>query len=95
MIRRDLVRLAAPALLFHAGRASAQAPACFNPDALPAGQKSLRRSLGFELQSRDPQKNCGGCAYYTPKADGCGTCVLFSGGPVAVKSVCRNWSKRG
>ncbi|MBY0422315.1 MAG: high-potential iron-sulfur protein [Parvularculaceae bacterium] len=97
MRRRAVIAVAgaAPALFLLTRRAAAEAaPACFNPDALPASQKSLRRSLGFELQSKDPKKTCAGCAFYTAKTQGCGACALFSGGPVAAASVCRNWSKK-
>ncbi|MFD1613202.1 high-potential iron-sulfur protein [Sphingomonas tabacisoli] len=96
--RRGLLCVAATgaAAIALASRASAaNAEACFNPDALPAAQKSLRRSLGFQLASPDPARKCGGCAFFTAKPEGCGSCALLSGGPVTAASVCNSWAKRG
>lgn len=69
--------------------------ACFNPDALPASQKSMRRSLGFAAVSTDSSKSCGGCAFFTGTTNGCGKCQLLSGGAVASQSTCRSWAKKG
>ena len=92
--RRGLFRLAVAApLLVATTKARAQdAAACVNLDALPASQKSMRRSLGFKAQSTDPKKRCGTCAFFTAAAAGCGKCQLLSGGAVAQASVCDNWA---
>ena len=96
-VRRSLVGLAAtaPLLLLVSGeRALAQDNACFDPNALPANQKSMRRSLGFKLQAPDPKKKCGTCAFFTaPKGD-CGKCALLSGGIVAAGNVCDSWAPK-
>jgi hypothetical protein len=84
--------LAAPVGLLVAARAPD--PACFDPAALPPGQKSMRQSLGFQLQSSDPKKNCGGCAFFQPKGGACGTCMLLSGGAVTSTSVCNSWAAK-
>lgn len=94
--RRGLFGLAAAApLLVLGAKAGAQdAAACVNLDALPASQKSMRRSLGFKPQSTDPKKRCGTCAFFTAAAPGCGKCQLLSGGAVAATSVCDNWASK-
>jgi hypothetical protein len=92
--RRGLFALAAGAMVVGAS-AKAESAACFDPEALPSGQKSLRQSLGFKLQSPDPAKSCGGCAFFTATKAGCGSCALLSGGPVTAASVCDSWAKKG
>ena len=97
--RRGLIGLAAGAPLLLAGLATAgraeDAPAiCVNLDTLPASQKSMRRSLGFKLQSPDPKKHCGICAFFTGVAGGCGKCQLLSGGAVAATGVCDSWAAK-
>ncbi len=91
--RRGLLALALAAPLLWAGAASArEVAACVDLDALPAGQKSMRRSLGFKLETTDPRKRCGTCAFFTPGAGACGKCQLLSGGAVAATSICDNWT---
>lgn len=96
--RRGLIGLAAGAPLLLAGLATAghaeDVPVCVNLDTLPASQKSMRRSLGFKLQSPDPNKHCGLCAFFTGAAGGCGKCQLLSGGAVAAASVCDSWAAK-
>ena len=93
--RRGLFAFAAGAGLLMLGRkapAQEAAAQCFNPDSLPASQKSLRQSLGFQLQSADPKKHCASCAFFTATSGGCGTCMLLSGGAVTTQSVCNSWA---
>lgn len=77
------------------GAIAADAPACFDPEKLPASAKSLRKALGFVTPAPDPAKACGGCAFFVAGTSGCGTCGLLSGGPVTAKSWCRSWAKKG
>lgn len=96
--RRNLLGLAAcaPAVMLLGAGASAQgAPACVNPDTLPASQKNRRRSLNFVLQSPDPKKSCGKCAFFTGTTGGCGRCQMLSGGIVASASVCDSFAPKG
>lgn len=93
---------AAPLVLLglSSGAGAADAPACFDPEKLPASAKSLRKALGFVTPAPDPAKACGGCAFFVATAKngegaGCGTCGLLSGGPVTAKSWCRSWAKKG
>lgn len=98
--RRALFGLAAMApLAIGAAAASAragnlQATPCFDPNALPASQKGMRRSLNFKVVSPDPAKMCGGCAFYFQPSGNCGKCQLLTGGPVAANSVCDSWAKK-
>ncbi len=97
--RRGLFGLAAatPLLLLASLGAKARAQdaaVCVNLDALPASQKSMRRSLGFKPQAPDPKKRCGNCAFFTASAGGCGQCQLLSGGAVAATNVCDNWAAK-
>ncbi len=86
--------LAAPLLMMGAEAGAQDAAACVNLDALPASQKSMRRSLGFKPRSTDPKKRCGTCAFFTATGGGCGKCQLLNGGAVAATSVCDNWATK-
>ena len=92
--RRGLLALALVAPLLWAGAAASaqEVAACVDLDALPAGQKSMRRSLGFKLETTDAKKRCGTCAFFTLGAGACGKCRLLSGGAVAATSICDNWT---
>ena len=96
--RRNFLALAAgaPLALLAAGRTrAADAPACYDPAALPFSQKSQRRSLGYLEVSADPKKHCGACAFFTAAAQGgCGTCQLLSGGPVRADAVCGSFAAK-
>lgn len=70
------------------------ANSCYDPSALPASQRSRRRSLGFREQSGDPAKRCGTCAFFTSSSAGCGKCALLTGGPVTAQSVCNSWARK-
>lgn len=85
---------AAPFAAISAGRALAADAACYNPEALPSAQKSLRTSLEFVEVTADPKKHCSLCAFYTETAPGCGNCQLLSG-PVTANSFCSSWAAKG
>lgn len=80
------------AVLAHAG-ARAQAPACYDPAALPLSQKNRRRSLGYAEASDDPARHCSICSFFTAGAAGCGTCGLLNG-PVNAGAVCASFAPR-
>jgi hypothetical protein len=98
MSRRSLFALFAAAPVIAAGLASTaqaqEASACVDLDNLSTGQKGMRRSLGFKLQSTDPNKHCSSCTFFSAPSGGCGKCQLLSGGPVAENSVCDSWAKK-
>src|SRR3954462_14689618 len=89
---RRRLRAAAPMLLGGLARAAKAADACADLDALPAVQKNLRKSLEFKVDSGDPKKRCGLCAFYTAAAGDCGKCQLFSNGPVGAGSICKSFA---
>jgi hypothetical protein len=74
--------------------AQAAAPACFDVEKLPMSQKSIRKSLGFQMHFTDPNKKCGTCNFYTPGSGDCGKCQIFDNGPTTVNSVCSSWAKK-
>ena len=101
--RRHFLALVAgtPLALFATGRARAEAssangaPICYDPAALPFGQKNQRRSLGYVEVSADPKKHCGTCAFFTAATQGgCGTCQLLGGGPVRADALCNSFAAK-
>lgn len=91
--RRRLFALAvAPVALVGWGEPAGAA--CFDTNAMPANQKSMRRSLGFK-DATDAEKRCGTCAFYATTAADCGKCALLSGGAVAAANVCDSWAAKG
>lgn len=93
--RRNLLALIALAPLGIAGARAQSAPACYDPAALPASQKGIRKALGFQDVSSDPTKRCAGCAFFAGTKPGCGTCALLSSGPVSAASVCNSFARKG
>lgn len=94
--RRRFLALAAgsvPLALLAAGGARAQAPACYDPAALPLSQKNRRRSLGYVEASSEPAKHCSACSFFTAGETGCGTCGLLAG-PVNAGAVCSSFAPR-
>ena len=95
--RRSFIALAGltPVALLGARQAFAQAqPACVNPNALSLAQKSLRRSVGYVEPSPHGDKRCGLCAFFVAAQNGCGTCQILSGGPVAQNAYCTSFAPK-
>jgi hypothetical protein len=93
--RRSLLGLIAIAPLGALAAKAQTAPAaCYDPASLPAGQKSLRRSLDFQEKAPDPAKRCGDCAFFKPSQGDCGACQILSG-PTTAGSVCNSWAAKG
>lgn len=92
--RRGILGLAGLVGLGIATAASGQA-VCLDMATLPAGQKNMRKSIGFQEQSSDPKKHCATCTFFTAKGASCGTCALLSGGAVNPTSVCASWAAKG
>lgn len=75
---------------------AAEPPMCADPQSLPASQRSMRQSLGFQPVSESATKKCGSCAFFAAKpASLCGACALLSGGLVANTSICGSWVRKG
>jgi hypothetical protein len=100
--RRSLFALAAvsPLVLLGlmsrpaAAQTQAAAPACFDLEKLPMSQKSIRKSLGFQMHYTDPNKRCGTCNFFTPGTGDCGKCQIFDNGPTTANSTCSSWAKK-
>lgn len=67
---------------------------CADPSALTSAEQSVRRTLNYKEVSADPAKVCSGCEFYRAPKDGsgCGTCEMYSGGPVNPGGHCDSWS---
>ncbi len=94
--RRHFLVLAglSPLAMLSARSASAQAAACYDPEALPLSQKNRRRSIGYTDPSTDPKKHCGACTFFTAGEGGCGTCAILTGGPVSAPAVCNSFAPK-
>lgn len=91
--RRGLLALAfAAPVAARAARAAASPGVCVDLDALPASQKSMRRSLNFKLVS-DDSRRCSGCAFFTGTDADCGRCQILSG-PAPAQGRCDSWAAR-
>ena len=79
-----------------AGASSAGANVCYDPSKVDPSQESMREALHYAEKSPDPAKVCPGCTYSTfASAQAmCGTCNIFSGGPVNPHGHCDSWTKR-
>ena len=95
--RRNLVfLLAVVSPLLGLGRARAaqdNGEPCEGLDSLSRSQRSMRRALGFKIQTED-ERRCLDCAFYSadPAVPGCGGCSLLGGEPVHAASVCDSWA---
>lgn len=57
---------------------SASASTCYDPEKLPRSQKNRRRGLDFKEESPAKERECRGCAFFTPeKVDVCGKCTIL------------------
>lgn len=70
------------------------APACFDPAALPARDRNMRRAVSFQAVSPDPKKHCSLCTFFKPVGSDCGSCQLLNGGVVNAISVCDSWAPK-
>jgi hypothetical protein len=91
--RRALLALALAAPALALARAAAAEEACVDLDALPSGQRSMRKTLNFQLASDDPARRCGGCAFFSAPKGACGQCQIFNG-PVPAQGRCDSWAAR-
>lgn len=95
--RRRFLAIAglAPVALLGARDSFAQAKsACYDMSTMSLAQKNMRRSVGFVDPAPDAAKRCGTCAFFVAKPDGCGTCQILSGGPVAPTAVCTSFAPK-
>ncbi|MEO1077965.1 MAG: high-potential iron-sulfur protein [Pseudomonadota bacterium] len=67
---------------------------CADPGGMTSAQASVRRSLNYTEQSSDASQVCTGCDFFKAGAGSgnCGSCEIFSGGPVNPAGRCDSWS---
>jgi hypothetical protein len=77
--------------------AAAGGAVCADLNAMSDAEQSTRKSLNYVEASPTPSQVCGGCSFFHPgaAAGGCGTCDMFSGGPVNSHGHCNSWSAKG
>ena len=73
--------------------AAAGEKVCADLEAMDSGQRSIRESLNYVEQSKDPKKTCGNCGFFVAKGDGCGDCMIFTG-PANAMGHCDSWSAK-
>lgn len=92
--RNYLLGTGAVAMALIASRAFGQGAAatCYDPASLPPGQAELRESLEYIDVSTDPARRCDHCAFASFENASCGSCQIFSGGPISPGGVCSSFS---
>ncbi len=107
MLARGLQAPLAGALLFGlagcgSGASTGGAPSakaggavCADLSALSEGEQSTRKSMNYTEAGPNPSQVCAGCSFFHPGAGTCGTCDMFSGGPVNSHGHCDSWNAKG
>lgn len=77
------------------GRKQSHVTACADPSQLSEGEASMRAATHYTETSPDPQKMCGGCAYFdsAQAKAGCAACQILRG-QVTAQGNCDSWSAR-
>jgi hypothetical protein len=77
--------------------AAASGGVCADLGAMSDADQGTRKSLNYVEASPDPNQVCAKCSFFHPGSDagGCGTCDMFSGGPVNSHGHCNSWSAKG
>ncbi len=70
------------------------APACADPNVLDSGQMSIRESLNYVEQSKNPAQTCNVCGFLKDVKGNCGNCDIFNG-PANVNGYCDSWAMKG
>ena len=70
---------------------------CADLSAMSDADQSTRKSLNYVEAGPNPDQICAKCSFFHPgaAAGGCGTCDMFSGGPVNSHGHCNSWSAKG
>jgi hypothetical protein len=86
----------APLVLGAAAAVQAQSPAarCIDPSQQSAADEQLRAALNFQELSKDANRRCSLCAFFTGTSAACGTCQMLSNGPVGAGSVCASFAPK-
>jgi hypothetical protein len=78
--------------------ASAGGTVCADLNAMSDADQAARKSNNYVEAGPNPEQVCGKCSFFHPGTDGaggCGTCDIFSGGPVNSHGHCNSWSAKG
>lgn len=77
--------------------AASGAAVCADLSAMSDAEQSTRKSLNYVESAPNPAQVCAKCSFFHPgaAAGGCGTCDMFSGGPVNSHGHCNSWSAKG
>jgi hypothetical protein len=78
------------------GAASTAGAMCYDSSKVDPSMQSMREALHYTERSPNPATVCPGCTYSTfaTPPGMCGTCNIFSGGPVSDHGHCDSWAKR-
>jgi High potential iron-sulfur protein len=70
---------------------------CADLNSMSDAEQSTRKSLNYVEAGPNPDQVCAKCSFFHPGAavGGCGTCDMFSGGPVNSHGHCNSWSAKG
>jgi hypothetical protein len=70
---------------------------CADLNAMSDAEQGTRKSLNYVEASPTPSQVCAGCSFFHAGSTtgGCGTCDMFSGGPVNSHGHCNSWSAKG
>jgi len=74
----------------------AKGAVCADLSAMSDAEQGTRKSLDYTEAGPNPSQVCAGCSFFHPgpTAGGCGTCDMFSGGPVNSHGHCNSWSAK-
>jgi hypothetical protein len=70
---------------------------CADLNSMSDADQGTRKSLNYVESAPNPDQVCAKCSFFHPgaAAGGCGTCDMFSGGPVNSHGHCNSWSAKG
>jgi high potential iron-sulfur protein len=77
--------------------ASSGGAVCADLNSMSDAEQATRKSNDYVESAPNPEQVCAKCSFFHPGAasGGCGTCDIFSGGPVNSHGHCNSWSAKG
>jgi len=85
------LRLSLGVTLVHS--ASTRAALCVDPEELGSADYQFRKYVEYTEASKDADKICGGCRYFKPSQDECGSCQVVAG-RINSHGHCTSWEAR-
>jgi hypothetical protein len=67
---------------------------CADLSAMSDGDQSTRKAMNYTESGPNPNQVCGGCSFFHAGGGACGTCDMFSGGPVNSHGHCDSWNAK-